>query len=359
VNIFRDPPNNPKGFFRFLGERYYVAAWYPILLIYIGSKTKYWSQIWHYGLKFIRLFVILSPLFIILFLTDMIWWPRLIDLIMILPLFLVNWDLMTKKQRYFSIITFILIIFFTFLGGSRGYTLRLLFYLPVIYWILLLNKQRNRTWRLMVLSIILFGIISGSIFVYNNKISNNFSGQFKEQISKFEGDNFSNSRKAYAYPDFFISMDTQKDWIFGRGLNGTFYSPVFESVMKDIDESNSLGLKKGYRPDIECGYLHTILKIGLLGLVLKLVLAISAIYLGFFKSKNWFVKGCAFIIFEWLIFMYPAGLPEWTMSYMLFWLCIGACLSKETRMISTSHLFISEIGYIRKINTSFFRIKRF
>jgi hypothetical protein len=176
-------------------------------------------------------------------------------------------------------------------------------------------------------------------FIYNIGISDKFNGEIKGNISKFETDNFENSRNKYVYPDFFADMNTNKDWIFGRGINGSYYSFIFEGHMHNLDENNSLELKKGYRTEIESGYLFTILKIGILGLALKLILAFSAIYLGLFKSNNFFVKSCALIVLEWLVFMYPMGLSQFSMGYILFWLCIGACLSKETRLAKSSILF--------------------
>jgi hypothetical protein len=41
------------------------------------------------------------------------------------------------------------------------------------------------------------------------------------------------------------------------------------------NNTNSLKIKEGYRNEIECGYLMVILKIGLLGLTLKIILALQ------------------------------------------------------------------------------------
>jgi len=359
INIFREPPVNPKGFIRFLGGRYYVAAWFPLLFFYVGSKIKVWSQIWHYAVKFNKLFVLASPVIIILFFSSFIAWRNLLFSVFLLPLLLLNWGLLRKNERVFLIIGFILSVFLTFAGGSRTFTLSLLFYLPVLYWLILIRNQKNRALKFVWMSVILSGVIMISYIVYNVGVSTYFSGNFSENVYKFQKRGFVNSREEYVYPAFFADMNTTKDWVLGRGLNGSYFTPIFVSVMKDVDPSNSLGIKPGYRVNIESGYLQTILKIGLIGLILELILALSAVYLGLFKSKNWFVKGLAFIIIGWLVSMFPFGLPEWSMSYMLFWLSIGACLSRETRMASSSKVFISRAKEIGKKNKSFFNPNHF
>jgi hypothetical protein len=206
------------------------------------------------------------------------------------------------------------------------------------------------------MSFVLSGVYILGFYIYNGGLNYVTIGKSDETVGiyKFTSKGFENSRKEYAYPDYFADMNSTLDWVIGKGLNGTYYSEIFErNVDKDLKENNSLGVKKGYRPNIECGYLQVILKIGIFGLILKLLLALPAIYLGLFKSKNWFVKGCAIIIVEWLISMYPAALPEWTISYMLFWLCIGACLSRETRNATSSLFFKLHLNTIRNRNKSF------
>ena len=363
INIFRNPPLSIKGFIRFTGHEYFIAAWFPALLFYVGSKIKFWSQIFHYALKLNKYFVLFSPLIIILFIIQGFIWTKMFVFIFLFPILLVNWDILNKEEKTYLVISLIVALFLTIFGGSRFHTLRILYYLPILFFLFLMKRKSRNVLKIINMFFILICTSALSIFIYNGGFNSfNFTKSEKEQsgVYKFTNSGFKNSRKEYAYPDFFADMKETQDWLIGRGINGTYYSKIFEvDVDKDLNEKNSLGITKGNRTGIECGYLHVILKIGLLGLFLKLLLALPAIYLGLFKSNNWFVKGCAFIIIEWLIGMYPAALPRYDESYMLFWLCIGACISRETRKVNSSLYFITYLVHIKNKNKSFININHF
>ena len=342
LNLFRDPVSNVKGFIRFLGGRYYVAAWFPVLFIYIGSKIQIWSSLWSFSFKLIKLFAVFSPLLILGVLLEIVNWSFVFNLVFIVPLFILNWEELSNKNKTYVFICVVSMIILALISSSRAEALRILIYFPFLY-LLTISKSRrkSRFFGIKIFFLISF-ILSGAVFVYNGGLKNIGNETIRNNISQFEGQGFENTREKYVYPDFFLDME--KDMFFGRGLNGTTYSYVFEDVMANVDEStNTLEVKPGYRREVESGYLQTILKIGFFGLLLKLILALSAIYLGFFKSNNYFIKCCAFIIIEWLFSMVPSSLPQYRVSYILFWLCIGACLSRETRFAKSSLMFIKNI----------------
>jgi len=360
INIFRSPPSNIKGFIRFLFGKYYVGAWYPLLFFYVGSKLKYWSQILAFATKNLIFLVMGLPFVLLILINYQNFYGTLIFLPLLFPILILNRNLFKKQTNNLITLSLAIYLISTFLIGSRGYTFHVIIYIVLVHYLTILRKNINRTRDLFKLNILylVFGLFA--YFVYNVGISDKFNIEINSNLSKFEKSNFENSRKQYVYPDFFADMNTFEDLIFGRGINGSYYSFIFEGHMENlVDEDNSLGVKPGYRTEIESGYLFTVLKIGILGLVLKLILAFSAVYLGLFKSNNFFVKSCALIVLEWLVFMYPMGLPSYSMGYVLFWLCIGACLSKETRLAKSSFLFSDNYYRIRKINNSFFNISKF
>ncbi|MBL7935123.1 MAG: hypothetical protein JNM51_04860 [Bacteroidia bacterium] len=119
-------------------------------------------------------------------------------------------------------------------------------------------------------------------------------------------------------------MSTQ-DIIYGKGFYGTYYAPTIE---EDVD----------YRTIIESGYLQTILKGGILNLGLFLLIALPAAYLGIMKSNNAIAQAAGFIIVLWLIDMFPWGMPALNIRYILVWICIGMCYSKEICNLSETEI---------------------
>ena len=126
----------------------------------------------------------------------------------------------------------------------------------------------------------------------------------------------------YLYQDLKMT-----DWIVGRGINGEYYCP-------DI-EKNQL---TDYRDYIETGYLQIILKGGIIRLALYLLIAIPAIILGFFYSKNLLSKASAIWIFIAIISLYPASVEKFYLQYLLVWISIGICYSKKLRYLPDNTL---------------------
>ena len=120
---------------------------------------------------------------------------------------------------------------------------------------------------------------------------------------------------------FYDDMKT-KDWIVGRGIEGEYFCP-------DIEEDQLTD----YRQTIETGYLQTILNGGLISLCLYLLIAIPALIKGFFFSKNILSKAAALWILMSIINSYPTTINAFTLDYLIVWVSIGICYSKEIRRI--------------------------
>lgn len=118
----------------------------------------------------------------------------------------------------------------------------------------------------------------------------------------------------------YASMTT-KDWIIGKGINGKYFCPT---VINLVDQTYD-------RPVIETGYLQIILKGGIISLVLLLLILLPAVYKGFFDSKNILAKGASMFILLWVVSLYPTIGNEFNMKYLLIWICVGICYSKQIR----------------------------
>lgn len=125
---------------------------------------------------------------------------------------------------------------------------------------------------------------------------------------------------------FYDDMKTT-DWIIGRGINGEYFAPGIEEYQVT-----------NYRDVIETGYLQTILKGGIISLALFLLIAIPAIINGLFFSKNLLSKASAIWIFWVVMSMYPAVTISFTLRYVLVWIAIGICYSKDIRNMSNDYI---------------------
>jgi len=132
--------------------------------------------------------------------------------------------------------------------------------------------------------------------------------------------------------DFFADFSEHpNDWIFGRGINGR----VQGGKLANRDD--------GTRSLIENGYLQHILVGGWIYLGLIILIALPAIYLGCFRSRNVLSKAFAAIILTYFIDMVGFGLPSNTIKFVLIWIGIGFCYSARIRNYPDEYLK-SKIG---------------
>lgn len=129
--------------------------------------------------------------------------------------------------------------------------------------------------------------------------------------------------------NFYKDFNSWSDWIFGRGLLGTYYDKIFHE----------------YRSSIETGYLFLSLRGGLLYLIPYVVLLIISGIRGYFKGKNLFVKSVAILMLMSVFELYPWGYPTFSFKFFIIWLGVYICNSQH-------FLFMSDL----EVQTNLFRL---
>ena len=135
--------------------------------------------------------------------------------------------------------------------------------------------------------------------------------------------------------EYFYQDMKPVDWIMGKGINGQYYCSGVELGQGRISI---------FRRGIETDYLTIILKGGIISLGLILLLAIPAMIKGFFSSRNLLVKAASTWILLYLLCLYPAPVTTFTLNYLIVWISIGLCYSREIRSLTDDDL----IGYFSK-----------
>jgi len=191
--------------------------------------------------------------------------------------------------------------------------------------------QRHQLWRTRTRVCIfgLFALALGAVLYVASVDHVPLVGDtINSGIDRFKDKLMKNTRSTVEgeslYSEFFSDVQGL-DLVIGRGCMG-----IYRTNLGSLDS----GVYEMGRRHIECGYLQVILHGGLVALVLILTLAVPAIYLGLFRSRNWFAQGCALLVITRLCEMVPFGLPSADVRYMLFWMAIGACLAYDIRMLS-------------------------
>ena len=203
------------------------------------------------------------------------------------------------------------VIFITFLfaviRARRGLifmSLNILFFTYIIYNYV---HKSNLFFKFFPLLIIFFVSIY-AINVYNEKKPGMF-GLITERLNE--------DTRSLVENFFYLDMN-KKDWVIGKGIEGSYFCPT-----SDTEDS--------IRKVIETDYLQIILKGGIISLGLLLLITVPAIFKGLFYSKNILSKAAAIWILLWLIDLYPATVTTFTLNYILVWISVGICYSKEIR----------------------------
>lgn len=156
-------------------------------------------------------------------------------------------------------------------------------------------------------------ILGITVFIVGIAIFNVYAGStFSFFLSRLHEDTRSGIVE-YFYESF---KGKTWDWIIGRGINGTYYCPLFVNFN---------------RGEIETGYLHIILKGGLIYLAFYLFFLAHSAYLGFFRTKNRLTKAMALYLVAHIIYLVPFGLPMFNFEFIIIWISILYCQSKEWR----------------------------
>ena len=231
-------------------------------------------------------------------------------------LVLMTFPYQTKRTKIIVLIVLIVSVFFSILRARRALLIMTLSPLMISY-ILLLYTQKKK--NLLIFFSVLFGIFI-VLFSYNEY------NVKTPAIFKLLSDRATSDTRSGVEDSFYRDMETQ-DWIIGKGINGRYFSPGLD-----------VGTSTNYRYMIETDYLNIILKGGIISLALMLLIAIPAIIMGLFYSKNILSKAAAIWILLWVIELYPANVSTFSMHHILLWISIGICYSKVIKGIPEATL---------------------
>ncbi len=218
----------------------------------------------------------------------------------------------SKKIKIFAIVLVLAMLLVAIFRARRAIMFMSL--VPVLMAAIIYIAE-SRYKLLAIITSVFIGI--GVFFFAIQAYESNQSGLFGNLESRIDQDSRS------GVEDCFINDFTFTDWIVGRGFTGRYFCP-------NVDENNEVS---GYRTMIETDYLMIILKNGSIYLAMLLLVLIPAVFKGIFRSQNILSKAAGCWILFWIICLYPANVFGFSMNYLLVWLSVGICYSKEIRNI--------------------------
>ena len=121
-----------------------------------------------------------------------------------------------------------------------------------------------------------------------------------------------------------ISQMDDMELIFGKGLNGRYYFPIWSGEV----ELNP------WRYVSETGFYNLVLKGGYLMAILHIIVLLYPALLGVFKSRNNLCKMLGVFIIISLLELYPFGHLTFNIKFLIIWTGVLICYNRSIRQMN-------------------------
>jgi len=227
----------------------------------------------------------------------------------------------SRKVNISFLVLFISLLSVTYLG-RRNVIVTLSGFIIASYILNITSKTKSLLFRFFP---IIIGVLFFLLFSFSN-LNTKLTQKMNERLTE--------DTRSELFGMYFIEM--QDYMTFGKGMNGTYYFPIRGYT----DDDGITYTEVDYRNVIENGYLQLMLTGGIVNIVLFLLVMLPAAIIGIFKSSNNFARACGIFILLRLIDMLIYGLPSFSMSYILVWICVGVCYSSQLREMSDESILV-------------------
>ncbi|MFA5973134.1 MAG: O-antigen ligase family protein [Lentimicrobiaceae bacterium] len=227
----------------------------------------------------------------------------------------------SRKVNISFLVLFISLLSVIYLG-RRSVIVTISGYIIASYILNITSKTKSLLFRFFP---IIIGVLFFLLFSFSN-LNTKLTQKMNERLTE--------DTRSELFGRYYLEM--QDYMTFGKGMNGTYYSPISGYT----DDDGVTFTEVDYRNVIENGYLQLMLTGGIVHIVLFLLVTLPAAFIGIIKSKNNFTRACGIFILLRLIDMLIYGLPSFSMSYILVWICVGVCFSAELREMSDESIHV-------------------
>ena len=219
---------------------------------------------------------------------------------------------MTKKTWLKNILGLASLVLISMIAARRGSSLmNAIVFVAALYMWSKYNGQRiGIIAKFFFIILILFGVY----FVLNSSL---FDFLFQRGLDDTRS----------GVDEALLSQMEPWQLLFGKGLNGRYYYPLLTD-----DAWN------GWRYTSETGFYTIVLRGGyLMAFTYILLLAIPA-FKGMFLSRNYLCKAGGFYIFVSVIELYPFGLLEFSIKFLVIWMMVVLCMNREVRALDDEEI---------------------
>ena len=318
INIFRGLYSESGSLTTVLGNTYNTLALLLPFVIVFSIKIVNIKIIKPYFFILLRIGIILFILFFIFgqgVLNDT--QIKILNLFFLPVVFLIT-IIYFERKKFIILLAVVLLFYVAYVNSSRTMIIRELLLIIGLIQLYFYRKFHFR-WILKGTFILLFVPL---IFIQNSM--NTGESVIKKTIGSVSDNELSNDTRTFLYLEVYQDLAENNQLLFGKGSDGTYYSEYF----------NEAKGSSSFRHTAEVGVLAILLKSGLIGVLLYLLLLFSAIYYALFRSHNYYVVGIGLMLFIYTQILFIENLISYSSHNIYVWFFIGICLSKQMRNMS-------------------------
>jgi len=291
----------PFMFYNFLG-----ISMFPILFFAIGVSVGYVKVIDR----------LLTYYTLIAFIISLFFLNRFeLQIFLLLPLFYLIVTIPLKSRWEGLMIMIISIVLIVISLTNRAGILRILisYCILVAMYIIRTMKISKQLIKVVVFILLLIPVLSLYLGIQGQSVFQLILG---EDIQPYSQINPYADTRTLLYYEVFQDLRVNDALLFGKGLNAGYSSDSFTTFS---------------RPVVEVGFLHLLLKTGIIGCLLYFIVLVTAIFKSIGRSKSYFIKSLGLLLAGYLLMFFVENILAYNLLNIMTWIIIGMCLSERMR----------------------------
>lgn len=295
---------SPEELKAFLLDNYMALSAFPVLFVIAGINIKYFHRLNRILFSYMLLVATISIFFIDYF---------ELQLFLLMPVFYI---ILTIPLRSGAGKIFVLLISVSIIWVSltnRAGILRILigYSIVTVYYLILYLKVNKKLLVALIFLILLLPPVALYMGIKGESIFELIMGNSGNEYSQLDP---TVDTRTFLYYEVFQDLKSNEAFLFGKGINAGYYSASFVTYN---------------RPIVEVGFLQIILKMGIVGFLLYVIVILRALFRALKRSKSAFMKSLGLLLASYLLMLFVENVIAYNLLNILIWLVVGICYSDE------------------------------
>lgn len=290
-----------KAFFL---DNYMALSLFPVLFVIAGININYFHPLNRILSVYMLLVAIISVFFIDYF---------ELQLFLLMPVFYVilTIPLRSGTGKIFILLISVSIILVSLTNRAGILRILIAYSIVAVYYLILYLKINKKLLVAFIFLILLLPPLALYMGIKGDSIFEMLMGNNNNEYSQLDP---TVDTRTFLYYEVFQDLKSNKAFLFGKGLNAGYYSAAFVTYN---------------RPIVEVGFLQIILKMGIVGFLLYLIVILRALFRVLKRSKSVFMKSLGLLLASYLLMLFVENVVAYNLLNVMIWLVVGACYSDE------------------------------